>query len=48
MFLGALVGAVLLEVGLWLIPGVALTLLVAGAVVVWRLSAPGVGWATAP
>ncbi|MER6915989.1 YoaK family protein [Streptomyces sp. NPDC000594] len=48
MLLGALLGAVLLKVGLWLVLGVALTLLVTGAVVVWRLSAPGAVWATAP
>ncbi|QDY80371.1 YoaK family protein [Streptomyces qinzhouensis] len=48
MFLGALVGAVLLKVGLWLALSVALTLLVAGAVVAWRLAVPGAGWATAP
>ncbi|MFE6148530.1 YoaK family protein [Streptomyces sp. NPDC057889] len=48
MFLGALVGAVLLRVGPSLVLGVALALLAAGAVVLWRLSAPGAGWATAP
>ncbi|MFD4322240.1 YoaK family protein [Streptomyces sp. NPDC058548] len=48
MFLGALVGAVLLKVGLSLVLGVALALLAAGAAVLWRLSTPGTGWATAP
>ncbi|WP_445330338.1 hypothetical protein [Streptomyces sp. A475] len=45
---GALVGAVFLKVGLWLVLGVELTLLTAGAVALWRLSVPGAGWATAP
>ncbi|MFD8984269.1 YoaK family protein [Streptomyces sp. NPDC059564] len=50
MLLGALVGAVLLKVGPSLVLGVALALLAAGAVVLWRLSGPGAsaGWATAP
>ncbi|GAA3368138.1 hypothetical protein GCM10020367_05270 [Streptomyces sannanensis] len=48
MFLGALFGALLLKAGLSLVLGVALTLLAAGAVVLWRLSVPGAGWAAAP
>ncbi|MFF2195890.1 hypothetical protein [Streptomyces sp. NPDC058157] len=47
MFLGTLLGAVLLEAGLSLILGVALALFGAGPVVLWRLSVPGAGWATA-
>ncbi|MFI1177271.1 hypothetical protein [Streptomyces melanogenes] len=47
MFLGALFGAVLLAVGPSPVLSVALMLLAAIAVVRWRLSAPGAGWATA-
>ncbi|MFE3068704.1 YoaK family protein [Streptomyces sp. NPDC059247] len=48
MFLGALAGALLLKVGVSLVLAVALTLLVAGAVALWRLSVPGTVWARAP
>ncbi|MFF0740479.1 DUF1275 family protein [Streptomyces sp. NPDC004111] len=48
MFLGALAGALLLRVGPSLVLAVALTLLVAGAVALWRLSAPDAVWAAAP
>jgi uncharacterized membrane protein YoaK (UPF0700 family) len=48
MFLGALAGAVLLKIGLSLVLAVALTLLATGAAVLWRLSVPGAGWASAP
>ncbi|MEU8763611.1 YoaK family protein [Streptomyces sp. NPDC048659] len=45
MFLGALIGAVLLKTGLALALGVALALLAASAALLWRLSVPGAGWA---
>ncbi|MFJ3906488.1 YoaK family protein [Streptomyces sp. NPDC090025] len=49
MFLGALVGAVLLrEAGVPVVLGVALALVSGAAAVLWRLSRPGVGWAPAP
>ncbi|MFF0431394.1 YoaK family protein [Streptomyces sp. NPDC004327] len=48
MFLGALVGALLLKAGMPVALGVALTLLVAGAAVLWRVSGPDVRWAAAP
>ncbi|MGW4162090.1 YoaK family protein [Streptomyces sp. NPDC004788] len=48
MFLGALAGAALLKAGIPVALGVTLGLLLAGAVVLWRLSAPDAGWATAP
>ncbi|MFC0843721.1 hypothetical protein ACFH04_08305 [Streptomyces noboritoensis] len=47
MLLGALFGAILLRVEPALVLGVALVLLAAIAVALWRLSAPGAGWATA-
>lgn len=48
MFLSALVGAVLLKIGISLVLAVALALLATGAAVLWRLSVPGAGWAAAP
>ena len=45
MFLGALVGALLLKAGLALVLGAALALIGTAAVILWRLSAPGVAWA---
>ncbi|MFB7363586.1 YoaK family protein [Streptomyces hydrogenans] len=48
MFLGALVGTLLLKVGLSLVLGAALALLVAGSLALWRLSVPEAGWATRP
>ncbi|MFF2412117.1 YoaK family protein [Streptomyces sp. NPDC058092] len=48
MFLSALVGAVLLKIGLSLVLAVALALLTTGAAILWRLSVPGAGWAAAP
>ncbi|MFD4759765.1 hypothetical protein ACFWOJ_12970 [Streptomyces sp. NPDC058439] len=47
MFLSALVGAVLLKIGLSLVLASALALLATGAAVLWRLSVPGAGWAAA-